>query len=75
MILAIHIKLFDEFLINSRSQIQNYTNTQHMKLQDFTDGKILQVNRRNNSVHYRVYQKDQNVRFKIELKHRQTKLF
>jgi len=32
------------------------------------------VNRRNNSVHYRVYQKDQRVRFEIELKHRQTKL-
>ena len=25
-------------------------------------------------MHYRVYQKDQNVRFEIELKHRQTKL-
>jgi hypothetical protein len=35
---------------------------------------MLKVNRRNNSVHYRVYQKDQNVRFEIELKHRQTKL-
>ena len=32
------------------------------------------MNRRNNSVHYRVYQKDQSVRFEIELKHRQTKL-
>ena len=68
------IKLFDEFLVNSRSQIQNYTNTRHIKLQDFPDGKILKVNRRNNSVHYRVYQKDQKVRFEIELKHRQTKL-
>lgn len=68
------IKLFDEFLVNSRSQIQNYTNTRHIRLQDFPDGKILKVNRRNNSVHYRVYQKDQKVRFEIELKHRQTKL-
>ena len=68
------IKLFDEFLVNSRSQIQNHTNTRHIRLQDFTDGKILKVNRRNNSVHYRVYQKDQKVRFEIELKHRQTKL-
>lgn len=32
------------------------------------------MNRRNNSGHYRVYQKDQKVRFEIELKHRQTKL-
>ena len=68
------IKLFDEFLVNSRSQIQNSTNTRHIRLQDFPDGKILKVNRRNNSVHYRVYQKDQKVRFEIELKHRQTKL-
>ena len=48
--------------------------THHIRLQDFPDGKILKVNRRNNSVHYRVYQKDQRVRFEIELKHRQTKL-
>ena len=51
-------KLFDEFLLNSRSQIKNYTNTRHIRLQDFPDGKILKVNRRNNSVHYRVYQKN-----------------
>jgi hypothetical protein len=67
-------KLFDEFLLDSRSQIQNNTNTRHIRLQDFPLGKMLKVNRRNNSVHYRVYQKDQNVRFEIELKHRQTKL-
>jgi len=67
-------KLFDAFLVDSRSQIQNHTTTRHIKLQDFTDGKILKVNRRNNSVHYRIYQKDQRVRFEIELKHRQTKL-
>ena len=68
------IKLFDEFLVNSRNQIQNYTNTRHIRLQDFPDDKILKVNRRNNSVHYRVYEKDQKVRFEIELKYRQTKL-
>ena len=67
-------KSFDGFLVDSRSQIQNHTNTRHIRLQDFPDGKILKVNRRNNSVHYRVYQKDQRVRFEIELKHRQTKL-
>ena len=66
--------LFDEFLVNSSSQIQNCTNTRHIRLQDFPDGKMLKVNRRNNSVHYRIYQKDQRVRFEIELKHRQTKL-
>jgi hypothetical protein len=37
---------------------------------------MLKVNRRNNSRHYRVYQKDEDetVRFELELKHRQTKL-
>ena len=67
-------KLFDTFLVDFRSQIQDHTTTRYMKLHDFPDGKILKVNRRNNSVHYRVYQKDQSVRFEIELKHRETKL-
>ena len=67
-------KSFYEFLVYSRNKIQNSTTTRHIRLQDFPDGKILKVNRRNNSVHYRVYQKDQRVRFEIELKHRQTKL-
>ena len=67
-------KSFDAFLLNSRTQIQNHTNTKHIRLQDFPNRKILKINRRNNSLHYRVYQKDQNVRFEIELKHRQTKL-
>lgn len=60
-------KLFDEFLVNSRSQIQNHTNTRHIRLQDFPDGKILKVNRRNNSVHYRIYQKDQGYVLKLNL--------
>lgn len=58
--------MFDEFLVNSRSQIQNHTNTRHLRLQDFPDGKMVKVNRRNNSVHYRIYQKDQRIRFEIE---------
>jgi len=67
-------KLFDTFLVDSRSQIQDHTTTRYMKLHDFPDGKMLKVNRRNNSLHYRVYQKNERVRFKRELKHRQTKL-
>ena len=55
--------LFHAFLVDSRTQIQNHTNTKHIRLQDFPDGKILKINRRNNSLHYRVYQKDQRVRF------------
>ena len=65
---------FDAFLVDSRRQIQNHTNTKHIKLQDFPNGKMLKVNRRNNSRHYRVYQKDETARFELELKHRQTKL-
>ena len=67
-------KSFDRFLVDSRSNIRNYTTTRHIRLQDFPNGKILKVNRRNNSVHYRVYQKDQSVPFEIELKHREIKL-
>jgi len=66
------IKLFDGFLVDSRSQIQNQTTTRYIKLEDFPDGKMLKVNRRNNSLHYRVYQKDERVRFELEFKHRQT---
>ena len=67
-------KLFDTFLVDSRSQIQDHTTTRYMKLDDFPDGKMLKINRRNNSLHYRVYQKHERVRFELELKHRQTKL-
>jgi hypothetical protein len=67
-------KSFDDFLVDSRSQIQDHTNTKYIKLQDFPNGKMLKVNRRNNSRHYRVYQKDKTVRFELELKHRQTRL-
>ena len=65
---------FDAFLVDFRSQVQNHTNTKYMKLQDFPDGKMLKINRRNNSRHYRVYQKDETARFELELKHGQTKL-
>jgi hypothetical protein len=67
-------RLFDAFLVDSRRQVQNNTNTKYMKLQDFPDGKMLKINRRNNSRHYRVYQKDETARFKLELKHGQTRL-
>jgi len=67
-------RLFDKFLVDSRSHIQDYTSTKYIKLQDFPRGKMLKVNRRNNSRHYRVYQKDETVRFELELKYRQTKL-
>lgn len=43
-------------------------------MEKFPNGKMLKVNRRNNSRHYRIYQKDETVRFELELKHRQTKL-
>ena len=68
------IKSFDSFLVDSRSNIQNHTTTRYIKLENFPEGKMLKVNRRNNSLHYRIYQKDKDVRFELELKHRQTKL-
>lgn len=67
-------KSFDAFLVDSRSQIQYRTNTKYINLQDFPNGKMLKVIFLINSRHYRVYQKDETVRFELELKHRQTKL-
>ena len=49
-------------------------NTCHIRLQDFPVGKILNMNHRNNLVHYQVYQKEQRVCFEIELKHRKIKV-
>jgi len=67
-------KSFDAFLVDSRSKVQNHTTTRHIRLEDFPNGKMLKINRRNNSLHYRIYQKDEDVRFELEFKHRQTKL-
>ena len=68
------IELFDKFLVDSESKIQNSTNTRNITLKNSPEGKILKVNRRNNALHYRVYEKDFGTRFELELKHRQTKL-
>jgi hypothetical protein len=64
---------FDKFLVDSRSKIQNSTNTRHITLKDSPEGKILKVNRRNNALHYRIYEKDFGTRFELEIKHGQTK--
>jgi len=40
-----------------------------MSLKNSSNGKILKIN----AFHYRVYQKDNGVRFELEMKHRQTK--
>jgi hypothetical protein len=64
---------FDKFLVDSRSQIQNSTNTRHITLKASPEGKILKVNRRNNALHYRIYEKDFGTRFELEIKHGQTK--
>jgi len=66
--------LFDAFLVDCRSKIQSHTTTRHIKLYDYPIRKMLKVNRRKNSIHYRVYQKNRSVGFEIEYKHRQTKL-
>lgn len=59
--------------MDSRSQVQNHTTTRYIKLDDFPNGKMLKINRKNNLLHYRVYQKDDDVCFELEFKHRQTK--
>ncbi len=59
--------------MDSRSQIKNSTNTRHITLKDSLEGNILKVNRRNNALHYRVYEKDFGIRFELEIKHGQTK--
>ena len=48
--------------------------TKYIILLGFPDGKALKGNRRNESLHYRVYQKDQSIRFVLECKHGQTQL-
>ena len=67
-------KSFDTFLVDSRHKTQTQTNTRYIKLANFPEGRMLKINRRNNSLHYRVYQKNETVRFELEFKHRQTKL-
>nr|ULD16000.1 hypothetical protein [Cylindrotheca closterium] len=37
-------KSFDDFLVGSRSQIQDHTSTKYIKLQNFPNGKMLKVN-------------------------------
>ncbi len=61
-------KSFDKFLVDCRSHIQDHTNTKYIKLQDFPNGKMLKINRRNNSLHYRVYENNQEIRFELEMK-------
>lgn len=66
-------ELFDAFLVDSRDQVLTKTKSRHIKLQDFPDGKVLKVNRRNNALHYRAYQKNKTIRFELELKHHKAK--
>ena len=58
-------KSFDAFLLDCRSQIKCRTSTKHIKLQDFPNGKMLEVHRSNNSRHYRIYQKNNLVYFEL----------
>jgi hypothetical protein len=62
------IESVDTFSIDSRSQIQNNITTCSIKLQDFSLGKMLKINLRNNDLHYRVCQKHQLIRFELEFK-------
>jgi hypothetical protein len=68
------LESLDAFLVGSRHHVDKQKKSRYFKIEDFPGGKMLKVNRRNNSIHYRVYLKDESVRFELELKHRETKL-
>lgn len=63
----------DKFLVDSRSHVQTFTTTRHILLKDEPKGKILKINRRSNGLHYRVYEKENGIRFELEIKRRQIK--
>ena len=67
------IDSLDAFLVASRNRVDKQKKSRYFKIEDFPGGKMLKVNRRNNAIHYRVYLKDENVRFELELKHAQTR--
>jgi hypothetical protein len=72
--LCLDTNLFDLFLLDCRSHILKTTFTKHVKLYDYPDGKMLKVNRRNNSNHYRIYQHQNDIRFELELKNRSMRV-
>ena len=62
---------FETFLLDSQFHIKESTNTRYVFISP--DGKLLKINRRTNPLHYRVYQKDQSVRFELEISKTQTR--
>lgn len=58
----------DKFLVDSRRKILEETRTKNVALKDSSEGKILKVNRRANACHYKVYEKNNEVRFELEIK-------
>jgi hypothetical protein len=60
---------FDEFLIESRRQILDFTRTRHTKLLTRSNGRILLgINKRSNPRYLRVYETRTAIRFELELK-------
>jgi len=62
------------FMQKCCQKIHTKSKRRHASWSRSSKGLILKIGNRQSPNYYRVYQKDQKVRFEIELKHRQTKL-
>lgn len=59
---------FDQFLLDSRRHILDFTRTRHVKLINNSKGLILGINKRSNTRYFRVYETLSTIRFELELK-------
>ena len=62
------LKEFDQFLLDSRRHILDFTRTRKVKLINNTRGLILVINKRSNTRYFRVYETLSSIRFELELK-------
>lgn len=62
------LKEFDQFLLDSRRHILDFTRTRNVKLINNTRGLILGINKRSNTRYFRVYETLSSIRFELELK-------
>ena len=59
---------FDQFLLDSRRHILDFTRTRNVKVINNTRGLILGINKRSNTRYFRVYETLSTIRFELELK-------
>jgi hypothetical protein len=77
---SFNLKEFDQFLLDSRRHILDFTRTRNVKLINNSRGLILGINKRSNARYFRVYETLSTIRFELELKksaleHLQTSFF